>query len=99
MSWFFPIETGKTLFDLWSVVHFAGWMALGANCVAGNLPNWAVWTVLASSTIIWEIVERTLLKHMIQHPESMINSFIGDPISNSLGFCFGVWLAHYISKT
>jgi len=99
MTFLYPIETGKTLFDLWSFVHFCGWLALGSNCVAVNFPNWAVWTTLVASTVIWETLERTLLRHMIQHPESFINSFIGDPISNSLGFIIGVWIANYLSTT
>lgn len=99
MAFLYPMETGKTLFDLWSLVHFCGWLALGSNCVAANFPNWAVWTTLVASTVIWETLERTLISHMIQHPESFINSFIGDPISNSLGFWLGVYIANYLAKT
>jgi hypothetical protein len=94
MSWkehFWPIKTGITFFDKWSVVHLTGWFTLGANLQAIYLGFWVSFVILLLTAFGWEILERTLLKKKIEHPESWLNSWVSDPIVDMIGGLLGIW--------
>lgn len=93
-EWFWPIRTGETFFDVWSIVHFCTFLGFGATLQATKLPLWAVLLILLTLGFGWEVVERYVpFIHMhVKNPESWLNSWISDPIIDMLGGGVGIWL-------
>lgn len=89
MSWLWPIRTGKTLFDVWTVCHIAFWVVVGFDFHAIDLsffpPALAITLAGASA---WEVFERYGEKRwpkIFKHPESALNSWVGDVLIASTG--------------
>lgn len=98
MKWLWPIQTGKTFFDLWSLVHFAFWFVVGADIwalkaagkVKGLLIPLAISMILA---LVWEIIERFGIEAhgLVAFPERWFNRWLSDPLMCLLGVLVG-WL-------
>lgn len=87
---------GKSIIDGWSIIHITAWFTLGANARLLNLSSMWLWLTLIISTVLWEISERTFLSKSVVHSESLLNSFVGDPIVNGIGFWLGVKYVEYL---
>jgi hypothetical protein len=97
-AWLWPIRTGKTFFDTWSICHFVAGMLIGYNLGAQDvgLPLFVVITLALG--FAWEVVERFIEKYapqMVKHPESPLNSWVSDPIMVLLGGLLGYWLVSF----
>ena len=99
MHWLWPIRTGITLFDVWTIVHFAQWIFICANLDVlwwkGKSTLFPVVFILAVA-IIWEIIERLVFEPsgIVQHPESWVNTWLSDVlITAPLGCLIGLWVA------
>jgi hypothetical protein len=95
MNWLWPVVTGKSFFDLSTIIHFCFWV------VAGSGPAYMGWGFTRAflygliGAIGWEVFERyaeTLWPHIWKHPESTINSFGSDLLTVPLG----IWLAYIL---
>ena len=95
MSWLWPIVTGQTFFDVWSLPHLGFWVVIGSTCWALlNKHKWKSFWISLAIAYIWEIFEmfaETQWPDTWQDPESFINSLISDPLTCVVGF-FGIWL-------
>lgn len=92
MNYFWPIVTGKTFFDGWSIVHLAFWIVFGSTLAAFHVgEDKTMWWMLGIA-LGWEIFER-LAEYMWPivwaHPESWLNSWISDPLMGVLGVLIG----------
>jgi hypothetical protein len=95
---FWPIVTGTSFIDVWTLVHFAFWFVMGADWESIRerrmLP--ALWVVSLAGVLagayIWEIVEQFYIEPagMAKYPEGWINRWVSDPVVGVLGFVLGV---------
>lgn len=100
MSWsqyFWPIQTGRTFFDAWTIVHIAFWLVVGANM--GNptlkISIWACWLTFIVGAVIWEVVEKFVVHQMlgwVAFPEVWYNSWISDILVAPLGGFIGYYM-------
>ena len=93
LEWFWPVRTGQTFFDLWSIVHFCTFVGLGASVQALDKPLWMTLIVLLVFAFGWEVIEAyTPIHNLVKFPESWLNSWVSDPIVDMLGGAVGIWL-------
>lgn len=87
-------HTGRSLLDIWSVVHFCFWVFIGSSIhpfVGPKFPGWMALGICVVLSFVWEIVERfpeSTQKSLWMHPESWVNAFISDPAMCVLGVVF-----------
>ena len=106
MSWLWPIKTGQSLIDVWSICHMAAFLVIAFNVealgIAGALGIPLALGLGLSIGLAWEgwetVLEwfdkrRTVEKRYIKHPERWRNHWIGDPIVDIVGFVLGLYLA------
>lgn len=87
--------TGQDIFDVWSLFHFAFWVFFGhlAWMISRAKFHFGIWTAWASLSLalafVWEIVENYILAPKYPeiwiHPESLMNSMVGDIITCIVG--------------
>lgn len=97
MNWLWPISTGKSAVDVWTIFHLAFWIYMGSNFWSFN--TWIdrpramlIGLVLA---YLWEIFERYAERkwpHMWLTPESWYNAYVSDPLTCVVGMLFA-WYA------
>ena len=100
MSWFWPIRTGATVLDAWSVVHLCFWIVVGANWQALALKNkalhtwWLPYTVVLAGALLWEVFEGQVLEKLgfVCYPELWYNRWLSDPLVGLAGVALGLWL-------
>lgn len=82
MSLFWPIKTGESFFDAWSLVHFAFWFVVGADAASQNWGGWPFWVGVVIGAYIWECFEAFVLEPhgKVRHPEKPWNRWISDPL-------------------
>jgi len=84
------MSTGRSFFDVWSVVHAAFWLAVGVFCFAvGNVSPWVGWPAIIVLAYVWEVAERNLFAYTVKHKEAWYNSFVSDPL-----MCFAAALGY-----
>ena len=94
MNWLWPIHTGKTFFDVWSIAHLAYWLFVGSvlwSCRADRSFAFSTCLVLAST---WELFERFAERRWPgtwMNPESPLNTF-SDVVMVAVGV-LGIWYA------
>ena len=94
MSWLWPIRTGGTFLDVWSLAHLGFWLFIGSTLWAFKLHDTAVFTWCLFAAIAWEVFERFAEPKWPttwQSPESSINVF-----SDILMCALGVLLIWYM---
>lgn len=97
MSWFWPVRTGSTFFDVWTIFHLAFWVFMGSNFWA--LSRWidrprALLVGLVLS-FLWELFERygeRKWPDVWLTPESWLNSYVSDPLTCVVGM-MAAWYA------
>lgn len=98
-NWFWPVHTGASLFDFWSLIHLAFWFIIGSQVAAMmKAKGWKALPLVISVGLIvaygWEIFERhaeRLWPLVWNSPESWVNSWISDPLMCVLGLAIGWW--------
>lgn len=94
MKWFWPIRTGKTFFDVWSICHFASGVVIGY--VVGSQTNrfWLFFLISLALGYAWEVVEDEMERwtKMVKHHEVWFNRWISDPMVVLAGSMLGYWL-------
>jgi len=94
-SWLWPVKTGKTLLDVWTVCHIAFWLVLGFNLAAFHASFVQSMALCYLGACVWEVVERygeKFFPEIWAHPEKWWNSWIGDAlIATTVGAGSG-WL-------
>jgi hypothetical protein len=88
MSWLWPIRTGKTLFDVWTVCHIAFWVVVGFDLQAIGLAFWPSLGITYVGATVWELFERQAEKRwprIWKNPEAAINSWVGDVLIAATG--------------
>jgi hypothetical protein len=97
MGWFYPIRTGQTFFDVWSIFHLAFWVFMGSNFWAAQKFIERPRAMLVGLCLAygWELFER-YAEHKWPDvwltPESHLNSYVSDPLTCVLGMLFA-WYA------
>lgn len=95
MNWFWPIATGKSFFDVWTIVHLSFWI------FAGHIPwvfGWnRVWSFIGCLAFAfgWEVFEHFMIPrhpHVWLNSESWWNSWLSDPLTCVVGVLF-IWYA------
>lgn len=93
MSHLWPILTGVTLIDVWTLPHLGFWIFTGSTIWAFRLHKWLSFGICLGLAFSWEVFEK-FAEHLWpdrwQDPESFINSWISDPLTCVIGF-LGVW--------
>ena len=99
LSWLWPIRTGNTFVDLWSLVHLCFWVVVGANfqSLRWKHPNLPVWSAFAGTVLfayVWEVFEKFYCEPhgMVRHPEVWFNRWLSDPLVGVLGVAIGMLL-------
>jgi hypothetical protein len=100
MRWLWPIQTGTTMFDVWSIVHLCFWLVLGANWEAVRVSrHWQqCWAAVLGSTLalalLWEVFERWYAEPhgWVAHPEVWFNRWLSDPLVGLTGVALGILL-------
>lgn len=87
MQWIYPVITGKTFFDVWTLFHLAFWFFMGSNF--WSLRNFIelkyVLLIGIFLSYIWEFFEKYAEKkwpNLWLNPESWLNSYISDPLTS-----------------
>lgn len=100
MGWLWPIRTGQTFFDTWTICHLCFWIVFGYNFVAvclrrkwvDRLP-WALLLALVGA-YAWECFEGFVLepRGWVMFQEVWFNRWISDPFVALVGTLGGVLL-------
>lgn len=102
MRWLWPIKTGESFFDLWSLTHFAFWYVVGADVkalqAAGKVKGLLYPLLLALAfAFVWELVERYGFepRGLVVFPERWWNRWISDPLMAVVGVWVGWWVVKH----
>ena len=79
-DWLWPIRTGKTFFDVWSLIHLAFWLSVGTFFGLGHVRPVVGWPIIIVLAYVWEVAERLFFWRFVKHKEVWFNSFISDPL-------------------
>jgi hypothetical protein len=98
MKWheyFYPIKTGITFLDAWTVFHLAFWLFFGSCVYFLKIPRWQILSGCMALALAWEIFEKFAEKqwpHVWLNPESWVNSWISDPLTCVVGVLFSWYI-------
>jgi hypothetical protein len=98
LNWFWPVRTGQTFLDVWSIFHLVFWIFFG-HCIwvvfDGKFDRPRAVLVCMVTAYLWEVFERYAeprWPHLWKTPESFLNSYISDPLTCLVGILFA-WYA------
>jgi hypothetical protein len=96
MNWLWPIRTGKTFIDVWSLIHLAFWFTASGIMRARGVRGWLLWTVAIGGAYAWEVIEKFYFEPhgWVRFPESALNRWLSDPLMAVLA----TLLAWYLLK-
>jgi len=97
-SWLWPIRTGRTFFDVWSVAHFAAGVVIGFDLGSQGFGFLGFALVTVALGYLWEVVESAIEKlfpKAIKHPEGILNRWFSDLLMVFLGGWLGYWLVSF----
>jgi hypothetical protein len=93
-------KAGQSVFEMWSIIHAGFYAFLSSSIEAAYHPRWfinVIWVL--SLTTVWELFETFAEKKWpakwSNTRELWFNRWIGDPISNSSGAAFGIFVVLY----
>lgn len=94
LEFIWPIVTGVTFFDVWTLAHLGFWVVVGSSVWAFKVNKWLALFCCMLLAVAWELFEHfiayPLWPNRWQDPESWVNSWISD-----LLMCFiavlGIW--------
>jgi hypothetical protein len=98
MKWFG--KRGVAFFDVWTIVHLAFWIVVGAVFVMSGLAHkWWIWPLVVGGAYVWEFVE-VAMEHFWPNRvltwEGKVNRWISDPIMAIVGTAFAIGLLTYM---
>lgn len=83
LFWFWPVRTGITLFDYWTIAHFSFWWVIGSTLVAFRVDRALALAGCMVVAYAWEVFEHFAEAKWPQvwlTPESWVNSLVADPL-------------------
>ncbi len=95
MDWLWPIKTGKTFFDVWTIVHLSFWVFVGHLAWVFHWNRWYSMGVFMTVALLWEVFERVMepkRPDIWLNPESWLNAWVSDPMTCLVGVLF-IWYA------
>jgi hypothetical protein len=97
MEWLYPIRTGRTFFDVWTIFHLAFWVFMGSNFwnARGYVDKSTALMLGLAASYMWEAFERYAecrWPKLWLSPESWYNSYLSDPMTCVIGILFA-WYA------
>lgn len=98
MRWFG--KRGIAFFDVWTVIHLAFWLVVGAVFVmVGAAHAWWIWPLVIGGAYVWEIFE-TLLEHFVPERvltfEGKMNRWVSDPLMAIVGTGAAILMLLYL---
>ena len=96
--WLWPIKTGQTFFDVWSICHFAAGVIIGYDVAAQNRSLLRLVIITLILGYLWEVVETGIEKFFpkfIKHHEGKLNRWVSDPLMVLVGALLGSWLVGF----
>lgn len=93
MSWLWPIVTGLTFFDVWTLAHLGFWVFVGSTLWALELNKRFSFVSCMLVAFGWEVFEKIAeyaWTSVWRDPESWYNSWLSDPLMCVVGF-LGIW--------
>jgi hypothetical protein len=103
LEYFWPIVTGYTFLDVWTLPHLGFWCVIGSIIWALKGSKWLGVEICFLLALLWETFEYFIAfplwpNHWLD-PESWINSLISDPLTCIIGY-LGIWwlLEHRIRR-
>jgi hypothetical protein len=97
MDWIYPIHTGHTFFDVWTIFHQAFWLFAG-SCFWAFRDTIEKPRALVVGLVMaygWEVFERYAERRWPDrwlNPESWLNSYVSDPLTCVVGI-LAAWYA------
>ena len=94
--WLWPIRTGKTFFDRWTLVHLAFWYVVGANLSSQKVSWWVSFGIMIVGAYLWEAFEQEILepRGKVKFPEGKLNRWVSDPLMAVVGGGLGWWITN-----
>jgi hypothetical protein len=96
MDWIWPIKTGRTFFDVWTIVHFSFWVFVGHIAWVFHWNRWYSMLCFIALAFIWEGFERYMEpRHpdLWQNPESWVNAYLSDGLFTCILGVLFIWYA------
>jgi hypothetical protein len=87
VNWFWPIHTGRSFFDYWSLSHAAFWFVVGSTLAATKINRLHAYLCCLGIAFMWEVFERFAEKQwptIWLSPESWYNAWISDILMTGL---------------
>lgn len=95
MDWLYPIRTGRTFLDVWTIVHVCFWVYFGSLTWSFQLNRWFSMGLCLALAFAWEVFERIMEPKKPEiwlTPESWLNAWVSDPLTCVVGVLF-IWYA------
>ena len=89
MSYLWPIVTGVTVLDVWTLPHLFVWAVAASILNPLKAPKWASFSVCLLLALAWEVFEHQAFRrwpHIWECPESFLNSWVSVPLTCPAGF-------------
>lgn len=83
-SWLWPIKTGVTIVDYWTLSHLAFWFWIGSSIAGMSFSRFWLMLSCVGVAFAWEFIERFAERAWPQFwlsPEGWINSWASDPLT------------------
>jgi len=101
-AWLWPVKTGRTFVDLWTICHLCFWVVIGFNWGALALKNkalhswWLPYLCALAGAFLWEVFEGQVLERLgvVRYPEVWFNRWLSDPLVALVGVGLGLWLVN-----
>jgi len=94
MNYLWPIVTGVTFIDVWTVFHVIFWMLMGSVVWSFRLSKGVGFSICFIVAYLWELFESIAFVRWPEvwaAPESWLNSLVSDPLTCPIGF-FLAWV-------
>lgn len=94
---FWPIKTGRTFIDVWTIFHLSFWIFMGSNfwTIRTYVDRPRAMLIGIIVAYLWEFFERYAERKwptVWLSPESALNSYVSDPLTCVVGMLFA-WYA------
>jgi len=81
------------LFDMWTAIHFVGWLGVAFTLVRVGLRPYLVVALLLFLSVGWEFIEPLTVEKILGFKEPWYNRWITDILADVFGIAIGVRLA------
>lgn len=96
MDWLWPIKTGKTFFDVWTIVHVTFWVFTGHIAWVFQWNRWYSMLGFLALAFSWEAFERVMEPRrpdLWLNPESWVNAYLSDAVLTCVCGVLFIWYA------